>query len=710
MSSLRLSACGFVLAMLALAGPACSGSDASSGGYGAFPGTGASGGAAGAGGSAGLADGAAGKTDGAAGKADGAAGLDGAAGKADADGSAGSAGDAAKPDGAGGASEAGLPCDGAGLTTYYVDKDSDGYGVDNPQTNQQACTKPAGYAVKKGDCDDAMASINPGAPEVTGNTIDENCDGTAEPCIPGVIECNGNTVKQCDPNGIWSIPQDCGTKKCSPLFGCVVCLPADSTCNGNTAHKCLPDGSGFVDVPCDPLVGSNCAQGACTGPCAPENLGKSYIGCDYFPTVTVNTQIAELGGFDYFHYAIAVSNTTSDPASVTVTKGAATVATKTVAPDSVEVILLPWTELRTATSSMLSAAGSYRVRSTRPVTVYQFNPLEYMVNGSGSYTNDASLMIPVTAWGTKYMVASRNTWEWSGFNLPGFYAVVAHQDNTKVTLSPSATGGSVRAGGGVAANGTGTVTLNTGDVLQVLSGTPTSADLTGTVVSADKPVEVLGGHNCTFIPANIGYCDHLEESMFAIPTLASQYIVSPPSLPTLPQPKAFFVRVIAAEAGGTSVTYDPPNAAWPKTLANLGDYFEIDASVSFQIQASRRVLVSQYMKGQDAGGGSGDPAMALGVANLQFRKDYLFHSPVNYEHNYVNITAPTGANVLLDNNPVGAWQPLGTTGYGIARVKFASTGNGNHRIKADQKVGITVYGYGQYTSYWYPGGLNLSDL
>ena len=24
--------------------------------------------------------------------------------------------------------------------------------------------------------------------------------------------------------------------------------------------------------------------------------------------------------------------------------------------------------------------------------------------------------------------------------------------------------------------------------------------------------------------------------------------------------------------------------------------------------------------------------------------------------------------------------------------------------------GITVYGYGQYTSYWYPGGLNLKTV
>ena len=24
--------------------------------------------------------------------------------------------------------------------------------------------------------------------------------------------------------------------------------------------------------------------------------------------------------------------------------------------------------------------------------------------------------------------------------------------------------------------------------------------------------------------------------------------------------------------------------------------------------------------------------------------------------------------------------------------------------------GITVYGYGQYTSYWYPGGLDLNTI
>ncbi|HQK16514.1 MAG TPA: IgGFc-binding protein, partial [Polyangiaceae bacterium] len=439
----------------------------------------------------------------------------------------------------------------------------------------------------------------------------------------------------------------------------------------------------------------------------PETLGRTYIGCDYFPTVTLNTQIAELGGFQYFHFSVAISNTSSSEAQISITQGPTTISSTTVAPDSVQVVHLPWTDLRTASATTIATKGAYRLRSTQPVTVYQFNPLEYMVSGYGSYSNDASLLIPVTAWGTRYMVASRNTWQYSGFWLPGFYSVVASEDGTTVNLVPSATGNDILPGAGLT-SGQGTVVLNQGDVLQVLSGTSPSHDLTGTIVEADKPIQVIGGHACTYVPSTVPACDHLEESMFPINTLASEYIVTPPSLPTLAQPKAFFVRVIAAEPG-VSATFEPAVSA-PITLNNLGDYVEIDANQPFRIQATGRILVSQYMKGQNAGGNSGDPAMALAVTSSQFRQSYLFHSPVNYEHNYVNIIAPDGAQVTLDGAPVTGFVPVGTTGYSDARLKLPTSGNGNHHLEADQRVGITVYGYGQYTSYWYPGGLNLTEL
>ena len=36
--------------------------------------------------------------------------------------------------------------------------------------------------------------------------------------------------------------------------------------------------------------------------------------------------------------------------------------------------------------------------------------------------------------------------------------------------------------------------------------------------------------------------------------------------------------------------------------------------------------------------------------------------------------------------------------------------DGSHSITGSAAFGITVYGYGQYTSYWYPGGLDLSTI
>ena len=61
------------------------------------------------------------------------------------------------------------------------------------------------------------------------------------------------------------------------------------------------------------------------------------------------------------------------------------------------------------------ADGAYRLRTTRPVTVYQYSPLQYS-DGSGfgfSYTNDASVLLPTNAWTGNYRVVSRNHW-----NLP----------------------------------------------------------------------------------------------------------------------------------------------------------------------------------------------------------------------------------------------------------------------------------------------------
>lgn len=127
------------------------------------------------------------------------------------------------------------------------------------------------------------------------------------------------------------------------------------------------------------------------------------------------------------------------------------------------MITLPWVdELKDATGSTLAIDGAYRLRTTQPVTVYQYSPLEYTNGFESSYTNDASLLLPSNAWTGNYRVVARNTWLFvsGGINYPGFYAVTALRDGTTVTLSPSVTGGAIIAGGGIASNGQGTVILN----------------------------------------------------------------------------------------------------------------------------------------------------------------------------------------------------------------------------------------------------------
>ena len=101
----------------------------------------------------------------------------------------------------------------------------------------------------------------------------------------------------------WGAPADVCV--CSPLVG---------TCQDGTATMCRADGSGTVTFQCDPVQGMTCDPDGCKGACAPAQLGSSYIGCDYLPTVTINPV------YTGFNFAVAVSNTADVDAHITVSR------------------------------------------------------------------------------------------------------------------------------------------------------------------------------------------------------------------------------------------------------------------------------------------------------------------------------------------------------------------------------------------------------
>ncbi|MEC7947045.1 MAG: MopE-related protein, partial [Myxococcota bacterium] len=72
-------------------------------------------------------------------------------------------------------------CDGS--EACFDDADSDGYHADTTSMSADTdCTDPgeADATVPGGDCDDADASIHPGATETVGDAVDQDCDGTEE--------------------------------------------------------------------------------------------------------------------------------------------------------------------------------------------------------------------------------------------------------------------------------------------------------------------------------------------------------------------------------------------------------------------------------------------------------------------------------------------------------------------------------------------------
>ncbi len=434
--------------------------------------------------------------------------------------------------------------------------------------------------------------------------------------------------------------------------------------------------------------------GTCAGACSNTAIGLSYIGCDYYPTVTL--QHDSYNSAPQHDFAVAVANVANEDAIITVTQGDGLIYETIVSPNEVEVITLPWVDALTKGNgpSSVTVDGAYRLRSDRPIVVYQYNPLD------STTTNDASLLLPTNAWGPEYVVASWPHWN----SLPGSYTVVAHEDNTMVTVAPPPGGVGVSAGGGIQANGAGQVMLDNSDVLQVVT---TSGDLTGALISADKPVQVFGVHKCTNVPSNIAACDHLEEALFPTQTLADEYIVVPPvQVPNNNLAKAQMVRVIATQ-NNTEVTFSPDQGA-DGVLTNAGDFIQLDMSaVAFQVTASEPIMVVQYMVGQNANFGTSDPAMVQAVTPAQFRTDYLFHAATTWTANFVDIIAPDGATVSVDGTPVGGWTAVAGSGFSAAHVELDNGGNGNHSVVANQGVGISVYGVQSSGSYWYPGGLDL---
>lgn len=361
------------------------------------------------------------------------------------------------------------------------------------------------------------------------------------------------------------------------------------------------------------------------------------------------------------------------------------------------------------------------IQSDRPVCVYCYS--------SKLHTSDGYLALPLESWGREYVSANFDLDQYrptTGDSLctliprRGEFAIIASEDNTQVNVYPATQTLESRGARLL------TRTLMKGEIYQVQDGgwLRGYTDLTGSVISSDKPVGVLSGHMRAAVPYFYESKDHLIEMLPPRNTHGKRHIV----VPFGGRLGGDIVRVIASHSGVTNVTINSKSGPITRTITDLGGFVEYDLLDVAVITTDRPVLVTQYSKSQgadprnqDSGLVRFDPDMVVVTPEEQFVQTALFQTMPNfslfareqqYVSHYVTLVGERSkfSTIRLNGQPLTD-QP-GYVAGDVAGTEFRwasmRVGDGRvHVLSGEALFGGYVYGLGKFDSYAWPVGARL---
>ncbi|OZG72243.1 hypothetical protein BTA51_15990 [Hahella sp. CCB-MM4] len=355
-----------------------------------------------------------------------------------------------------------------------------------------------------------------------------------------------------------------------------------------------------------------------------------------------------------------------------------------VVPGTVTTVNLPLS-VRMDTSDFIESKGVHVVANDE-VTVYGLN--------RRTATTDAFLGLPTDILGTEYINQG-----YANVNIVNAtqFGIVASQDTTTVTITPTATTGPRTAG--VPYN----IVLNQGQTYQLRNGNAAPADLSGTIITSDKPIAVFGSHQCANIPQGFIACDHIVEQLPPTSTWGQAFVTYPLATRT----NGDTIRVLASN----DVTSVSINGA-PVAVLNRGDIYETVLAIPARITADKAVLVTQYSNSSSYDNVTSDPFEVVVPPFEQFLSGYTITTPASgFSLNFVNVVVPNAAvgAVTLDGVPIpaGSYTAIGASGFSGASVAVAL---GSHNLTGPLPFGLTSYGFDSFDSYGYPGGLALAAV
>jgi IgGFc binding protein len=638
-----------------------------------------------------------------------------------------------------------------GTNPSLADTDNDGltdaresrYPAVCVASDADAQVRPPKPCVTQSDCPSGTCrGLDPNVPDSDGDglldgreDLEADADFGPHEVDPRLADTDGNGASDQASCPAWD-----------QILGCVACVPRSRRCEGSVSMSCLPDGTREIAARDCSETGSSCgADGFCEDPCAEPERSGSYLGCEYVAVPLVQTGELQSALFDF---RVVIANANATPVDVRIYQGATEVTSTQVDANQTDVVSLPWVPEHfvgsSGSPSIARPDGAYRIVSSAPVVVTQFNPFEYFRPvGSGAYsqTNDSSLLLPIHALGSQYAGATYRPMSMSIDSNPrissGYLALVGTSPGTTrveiVGAAPIAREGSGRWEATVRGE-TLAIELSFGEVIHLF---PPSApgcdssrpgyvagqagertyvacqedgfDLSGSRIVADRPLAVFGGHPCAFVPYDRFACDHLETQLLPEVAWGRDYIVAP--LRETPDGRNL-VRVVSGDrAADVHVEVGPTAQDFSMPPHSVREFWIDEPS---HIQATAAVEVFLFMTAASERSDSaerGDPSMTFVPPNEQWRKDYLLSAPSSYtsERNgqsYVQLVRSRDEAIELDGLEVVAnWASVGR--FEVAMVPVEG---GPHRLASTSAFGALMVGFGSYTSYADPIGLNLKPI
>ncbi len=564
----------------------------------------------------------------------------------------------------------------------------------------------------------------------------------------GCDTCSASVYTPCNPDGSPGTPVTCDAV-CAPGLGCVACVPGANTCIGNDVHLCGDDGQPTAPIvqTCDVAAGMVCYHGACTSACQVAADQPSNVGCEFWAV-----DLDQQDGFNdpaSAPWGVALSNVGATPAKVTIEINTAPVGQPvqtglvedvTVDPGSLLALTLPTRELDCgvvpndyASPGTCLSSNAYRITSTAPIIVYQYNVFE------NAYSNDASLLLPAGSLGKVYRAIgwpAGHPVAIPGFNIidRSYVTIVGVKPNTQVTVKPS---WRIKGNPPIAATAAGgeiVATIGPFDVLNLetddatMQDDPaTAADLSGTSIVATEPVAVFSGVETTSAPGGVltvptypGWdsgdtccLDHLEDQMFPVESIGASYVIArSPVRSTSGFREPDVLRFVGA-AEPANVTTSLP-APWSSFTIQPGEVKTTWTQDNVVITSDKPVIVGQILISNQYVDGPyiGDPSLTVFPPIDQYRSDYIILTPSGWTQTWAVITAEVGADVSIDAaSPAGCiTEPAGTIGDVTFESRRCPVAPGVHVLSGSRPFGVVAYGYGSAGSYAFVGGADVKRI